>query len=225
MWPIDSSSDDPWRVQRWLIILLKISLLIGAGLSFLQGRLLAGTATVGIMLITFLPVLLGRRFEVKIPPEFELLAVVFIYASLFLGEIHGYYVRFWWWDIILHTGSGFLLGILGFLLVYVLNEKKDIDLDLRPHFVALFAFMFALGLGTIWEIFEFAADQIFDSNMQESGLVDTMWDLIVDSIGALVIAILGWGFLCKRDKHSFLEEWIADFIKRNPRLFTRRRRL
>lgn len=223
MWHIDKGQD-PWRLHRQLIILLKVSLAVGAGLCFWQGRALAGVATFGIILITFLPVLLGRRFDVRIPPEFELFAVVLIYASLFLGEIHGYYIRFWWWDIILHTASGFLLGILGFLMVYVLNEKKEIDLDLRPHFVALFAFLFAVGLGTIWEIFEFTGDQLLGSNMQKSGLIDTMWDLIVDTVSALVISILGWGYLCKKGRDSFLEAWIDDFIRKNPRLFHRRRR-
>ena len=35
--------------------------------------------------------------------------------------------------------------------------------------------------------------------MQKSGLVDTMWDLIVDTVSALVIRILGWRHL-KRDE-------------------------
>ncbi|MDX1656756.1 MAG: hypothetical protein R3310_16220, partial [Candidatus Competibacteraceae bacterium] len=176
-----------------------------------------------IIAITFLPLVLGRRFEINIPPEFELLAVVFVYASLFLGEVHGYYVRFWWWDVLLHSGSGLLLGIIGFLLVYVLNEQKEVQLHMRPSFVALFAFMFAMGLGALWEIFEFAMDQLFGLNMQKSGLVDTMWDLIVDMIGSLIIALLGWGFLRTREVDSFLERWIETFIEDNPRLFRRRR--
>ena len=133
--------------------------------------------------------------------------------------MQGYYVRFWWWDIVLHTGSGFLLGVLGFLLVYVLNEKEDIELNLEPKFIAFFAFLFAMGMGAIWEIFEFAMDQLFGMNMQKSGLVDTMWDFIVDGIGALIISILGWGYLNTSDRNSFLEKWIDSFVEKNPRLF------
>ena len=185
----------------------------------LQGRWLAGIATTGIIIVTFLPLILGKRFAVRIPPEFEVLAVVFIYASLFLGEVRGYYIRYWWWDAILHAGSGFLLGILGFLLVYVLNERDDVDLHMRPHFVALFAFMFAVGMGAIWEIFEFAMDQLFAMNMQKSGLIDTMWDLIIDAGGALIISLLGWSYLRKAGSSSFLERWISAFVVANPRLF------
>ena len=119
----------------------------------------------------------------------------------------------------LHSGSAFLLGILGFLLVYILNEKEEIGLDLKPGFVALFAFMFAVGMGTIWEIFEYFIDQVFGLNMQKSGLQDTMWDLIVDVIGAAIISFLGWGYIQTRETDSFLERWIEDFINKNPHFF------
>lgn len=206
-------------IHRRISVLLKLSLLIGAGLMFLEGRYQAVVETLVILCITFLPVLLGNRFQVRIPHEFETLAVVFLYMSLFLGEVQEYYVRYWWWDVVLHTGSGFLLGILGFLLIYVLNEKEDIELELHPNFLALFAFMFAMGIGALWEIFEFAMDRTFGLNMQKSGLVDTMWDLIVDGIGALVIAVLGWGWLKTDGHNSFLERWIDSFVANNPRLF------
>jgi hypothetical protein len=90
---------------------------------------------------------------------------------------------------------------------------------MKPGFVALFAFMFAVGLGALWEIFEFGMDSLFGLNMQKSGLVDTMWDLIVDVAGALVISILGYGYLVRSENDSFLERWIARFIRANRRFF------
>lgn len=213
-----------YLAHRRVSYFLKLVLALGTGLLVLQGRYQAAIEVAIILCITFLPLLLGQRFQVKIPHEFESLAVVFVYMSLFLGEVQGYYARFWWWDIVLHTGSGFLLGILGFLLVYVLNEKEDIELDLHPKFIAFFAFIFAMGMGSVWEIFEFSMDQLFGMNMQKSGLVDTMWDLIVYGVGALIISILGWGFLRTRERDSFLERWIDSFIDKNPHLFKSNKR-
>jgi hypothetical protein len=207
------------RLHRWLTITLQLMLLIGASLALVQGRWLTAVTTVAIVLVTLLPVAIGKRFGVTIPPEFEMLAVAFVYASLFLGEVRDYYVRFWWWDVVLHIGSGLILGILGFLLVYVLNEKDSIALDMKPSFVALFAFMFAITLGALWEIFEFGVDQLFGLNMQKSGLTDTMWDLIVDTLGAGLISILGYKYLTAAGSESFLERWLANFIAANPRLF------
>jgi hypothetical protein len=207
------------RFNRRLTLILKVILIAGALLELLKGDWLAAIATLGVVIITFLPVALGQRFNVRIPPEFELLAVIFVYASLFLGEVHGYYLKYWWWDSLLHTSSGLLLGIFGFLLVYVMNEKEDLQFSLKPSFVALFAFAFALAMGVLWEIIEFAADQTFGTNMQKSGLIDTMWDLIVDGLGAFTIAILGYGYLSTAGSESFLERWIHHFIIVNQRFF------
>lgn len=206
-------------VHKGLTFFLQATLIVGVVLFVLQGRFLTASVTAAIIVVTLLPLVLGRRFDVMIPPEFELFTVLFVYASLFLGEVHGYYIRYWWWDAVLHTGSGFLLGVLGFLLVYVLNERPDVGVHMRPRFVALFAFMFAVGMGALWEIFEFAMDQFFGMNMQKSGLIDTMWDLIVDTVGAGVIACLGWIYLRTAGSNSFLERWIVGFIHANPRLF------
>ena len=207
------------RIHRRVTISLQILLLVGLVLEIWQAQWLNATATVGVLILTLLPVVLGRAYTIFIPPELEALAVVFVFAALFLGEVRGYYIRFWWWDVVLHTASGFLLGILGFLLVHVLNEKEDLEVHMKPGFVALFAFMFALGLGALWKIFEFCMDSLFALNMQKSGLVDTMWDLIVDTVGALVIALLGYGYLSKAKNDSFLERWIARFIHANRRFF------
>lgn len=176
-----------------------------------------------VMVITAAPIVLGRRLPVRIPPEYDVLAILFVFASLFLGEFRSYYARFWWWDIALHMTSGLLLGMVGFLLVHVLNESRRIEIHLRPGFIALFAFAFAVTGGTLWEIFEFAMDQLFGTTMQKpmlgdlSGLTDTMWDLIVDVLGAAIVAGVGWWDL-RRNTRSILEVWIEKFLARNPHL-------
>ena len=90
---------------------------MGLLLSIYEHRWLIAFLVAGILILTLLPTALGKRFAVYNPPEFELLAILFIFATLFLGEVRGYYVKFWWWDVLMHAGSGFLLGIMGFLLV------------------------------------------------------------------------------------------------------------
>jgi len=193
-------------------------------LLLLESQWLSAFVVIMIMAISVAPVVLGERLQVNIPPEFQVLAIMFVFASLFLGEVRDFYGRIWWWDTAMHTASGLLLGILGFLLVYVLNENKRVDVHLHPRFVALFAFVFALAVGALWEIFEFGMDQVVGTNMQKpmfgdpSGLTDTMWDLMVDTFGASCISILGWWYM-KREEVSFIESWIKKFIVNNPRLF------
>lgn len=210
-----------------LTLILQGILVFGLAGAIWEQQWLNVVIITGIIIISLYPLLLARHFQVRIPAEFQLLTIGFVFAAVFLGEVHGYYTRFWWWDIVLHTSSGFLLGIIGFLLVYVLNESERVDLHMRPGFVAFFAFLFALGMGTLWEIFEFTMDSVFGMNMQKpmfgdySGLTDTMWDLIVDAIGALIISVLGYGYLKTVGNSSFLERMIQRFISSNPRLFRR----
>lgn len=212
------------RVQLGVLLFLETVMAVELVLLLAQGAWLSGVWLLAIMVVAGAPAALGDRLPVRIPADYELLAILFVFGSLFLGEFRSYYERFWWWDIALHATSGLLLGILGFLLVYVMNENKRIDLHMRPGFVAFFAFVFAVAIGAFWEIFEFAVDQLFGTTMQKpmlgdsSGLTDTMWDLIVDTLGALVICVFAWWHM-KRERRSFVDLWIDKFIERNPRFF------
>ena len=208
-----------------LAVLLVLQMVMAAQLVLLVIRQEAAQAffVAGIMAVTLAP-LVFRRLSVEIPSEVEVVAVLFVFATLFLGEVRDYYERYWWWDMTLHTGSGLLLGMLGFMIVYVLNEDRHVDLHMRPAFVALFAFFFALGIGALWEVFEFGMDRVFGTNMQPatrrdpSGLNDTIHDLIVDTIGAALVSLFGWRYLA-RARTAYVDNWAKRFIERNPRLF------
>lgn len=212
------------RIYRATVLVLQIILAGELVLVLLDEQWLNALLILMIMGGTLAPVFLRHRFTIDIPVEFQVLTVAFVFASVFLGEIQQYYERFWWWDIALHVSSGFLLGILGFLLVYVLNESERVDLHMRPRFLAIFAFVFAVAVGSMWEMFEFGMDRLFDTQMQKpmlddpSGLTDTMWDLIVDAAGAFIICAFGWWYMAA-GRRSFIEHWIRKFIERNPHMF------
>jgi len=108
---------------------------------------------VSIMTALLSPVLLKDRLPAPIPPEIQILAILFVFAALFLGEVRDYYARFWWWDMVLHGTAGLLLGLLGFLVVYILNEDRHVDMHMRPSFLALFAFSFSQCIGAPWTRF------------------------------------------------------------------------
>lgn len=179
---------------------------------------------IGLMLVIALPIIDRRGLLDIVPVEIQVSAVIFIFATLFLGEVRDFYVKIWWWDLVLHTCSGVLLGLLGFMVLYLLNASTTISLALRPAFLAFFAFCFSVALGAIWEIFEFAMDRFFGLTMQKpmlndpSGLTDTMWDLIVDTIGALIASIGGLTYML-RARAEGRKDWLHRFVERYPRLF------
>jgi len=149
-----------------------------------------------VLFITFLPALIQRNYKIHLPVELEFIVVVFVYAAIFLGEARDYYIKIWWWDIVLHALSGIVIAFAGFLVLLILYQQYKIKAN--PITITIFSFCFALSLGTIWEIIEFGIDTLFGINMQKSGLVDTMWDLIVNAGGALIISFFGYFYI--RDK-------------------------
>jgi len=170
------------------------------------------------LFLTWLPIRFADRFDIKIPTRFATAAVVFIFATLFLGEIADFYERFWWWDVILHTGSAMAFGIFGFVLIFMLFEGDRFAAP--PGAIAFLSFCVAMAIGGVWEIFEYTMDQCFGLNMQKSGLQDTMWDLIVDALGALVAALSGHFYL-KKSSDFVLGGWIKAFIVKNRARFSK----
>lgn len=210
--------------RRQFLFKLVMQLTMAAGFiwALLLTEFMLALLVAGAMIATLAPVWLRRRFHIYLPPETELLAIVFIYVTLFLGEFGDFYNRFWWWDIVVHMGSGFLLGLVAFILVYVLNHAPRTELNLSPEFIALFAVVFALAVGALWEIFEFSMDNFLGLNMQRSGLVDTMWDLIVALTGACVVSAMGYAYL-RNHRETFIVPWIDRFLRANKRLLRRKR--
>lgn len=175
------------RAFVWVFLLLA---LYGA----LVGR---AYFTVFIIILTFIltltPFFIERRFKIDLPPELEMTIVLFIYATIFLGEVRDFYFVYWWWDALLHFVSAVALGFIGLGVLYTMDKKGKIDS--KVGVLVFFAFCFVMAIGAIWEIFEFGMDQIFGLNMQKSGLIDTMWDFITDAIGGLLASIVGYFYI------------------------------
>jgi hypothetical protein len=223
---LKSSVPEENRVHKWLGRAMLLLVVVEWVFLLLEARWLSMFLVTMIIAVLLAPTVFRRKLDVEIPVEFHFTAVIFIFASLYLGEVQSFYQRFWWWDIALHASAGLLMGILGFLLVYLLNESKRVELHMTPGFICLFAFSFAVTIGTLWEIFEFFMDQLLGVNMQKpmlgdlSGLTDTMWDMIVNAMGAFIISFMGWWYL-KRGQAFFVRNWIRTFMQKNPSLFSK----
>lgn len=207
-------------IERWhfaLALLIILSLVFAIVISVIRLDYWLLFISVVTLILSLSPTLFEWRYKIDIPEELEIATIVFVYASLFLGEAQGFYTKFWWWDLVLHMGSGIALGFIGFIIMFVLYKRNKIEGS--PFILVLFSFSFALALGVIWEIFEFSMDFFFGFNMQKSGLIDTMVDLIVNSLGALIASFLGYIYVRGRKAH-IVDKMVDKFVKRNPGLFT-----
>ena len=182
-----------------------------------RSRLIFNTVQSCLMFIfTFFPGYIEKVVNVDIPNFMEVIFIIFCLCHFILGEISDFYIKVPHWDSILHTISGSMFAILAFSLIGLLNDLKKVSLS--PLFVALFALCFSMAVGGVWEIIEFGVDLLFHTNMQrfdnsvtrepfmgQLALMDTMKDLILDFLGALVICVMG--YIGMQSKQLVFAKW------------------
>lgn len=225
-------------------IVLRLIVIAVAVLQFFNGNYANAALCVFTLVLFLLPAFVESNFGVRVPSTLEIIVLLFIFAAEILGELGDFYVKFTFWDTMLHTLNGFLAAAVGLSLIDLLNRSKRFDLHLSPVFVALVSFCFSMTIGVLWEFFEFGMDRIFLTDMQKDtvvnvissvalnpdgvnkavilrditdtavngqslglggyldiGLIDTMKDLLVNFIGAVVFSVFGY-FYTKHEGNS-----------------------
>lgn len=184
-------------------------------------------AILGVIAIN-IPSFLTKKYSFDIPHGILILYTVFLFCSIYLGEIKRFYSNIDLWDDILHCFSSVMTGFFGFMLVYIFNRSRDTNIaaKLSPIFLAIFAFCFSLTIGAVWEIYEFSLDHIFGLNMQKyrlpSGedmighiaLTDTMTDIIIDTLGAFISTAVGYFSITR--KQGFINDYLSGEDKNIP---------
>lgn len=203
--------------------------------------------------LMIMPSVIQAAFKVEFPSPLEIVILVFIFAAEILGEISAFYIRFPYWDTILHTLNGFLCAALGLSLVDLMNRQKKMLFELSPLFMAIVAFCFSMTIGVFWEFFEFAMDFFCELDMQKDtvvhvisstfldplrdnnsiiirdiqnvsvngemldvngyldiGLYDTMMDLVVNFIGAIIFSVAGYFYIKRRDQNSLIKGLVPE---------------
>ena len=195
------------------------------------------------LILFLLPAFLEKNFGIDIPSLLEIMILLFIFCAEILGELQCYYIKFPYWDAMLHTVNGFVCAAIGFSLIDIFNRNKRFKFRMSPMFIVLMSFCFSMTAGVVWEFFEFGCDMLFKTDMQKDaivhsissvlldpansnkaviidnitnveiagrslglggyldiGLIDTMKDLFVNMIGAVVFNIFGFVYLKHRGK-------------------------
>lgn len=116
--------------------------------------------------------------QIVLTPFLNITVLGFIFLAMFLGNINNFY-DIYHWDTILHTSSGFLTFLLGYMVFLYFNNSK-ID-NINNFVIVLFVLFFSISCAALWEIWEFSGDQLLGLNSQLS-LFDTMKDIITGII-------------------------------------------
>ena len=178
--------------------------------------------TAVMMAIIFLPTILDRLAHIKVPHSMEVCFVAFGFCSLIMGDVADLYALLPWWDALLHTFSGVLLGIVGFSIINMVNSVVGEKFRFPAAFVAVCVTCFALAAAALWEAAEYIVDGLFGLNSQQylsssgtfdnsvplvghEALKDTMEDLMLDLAGSVLIGLLGYFEMT----HGKYKKWIT----------------
>lgn len=165
-----------------------------------------GDVTVPFVLL--IPRIMGKIFKIKITSAMELVYILFIILAQFLGSVVNLYNKIWWYDLFAHFLSGILTSVLSLVVLNwfgVYNRKNK-------WFNFLFIISFTLMIASIWEFMEFGTDTFFGMNVQhsiETGVRDTMEDMLVAFLGSLIVSI---SYLVENKvaKNGFLKRVVSD---------------
>ena len=252
------------RLVTAVYVLLRLAVILIMVAQFFNGNYENVFLCVLTLVLFTLPALVERQLRVDLPDTLEIIILLFIFAAEILGEIRAYYVKFPYWDTMLHTMNGFLCAAIGFSLVDLLNRQDRFSIRLSPFFMAVTAFCFSMTIGVLWEFGEYGMDQLFLKDSQKDtvitafssvmldpamtntpvpvtditdviivhsdgteqalglggyvdvGLHDTMEDLFVNFVGAVVFSTVGFFYVKSRGKGRFARRFIPEVVEEHP---------
>lgn len=171
------------------------------------------------LVVIHIPALAERVMKIDIPEFIKIVFTMYLFCAVFLGEVWDFYHVIPFWDSVLHTFSGAMLGFIACFVYNYIGRADGGAQATAPLLAALFVFCFSLAAGAIWELYEFAMDGIFGWNMQKamlqsgellsghSALVDTMKDIALDTAGALAASLTTYSQL--KHKKGWLYEGLG----------------
>jgi hypothetical protein len=194
--PETSGSERPLSAARWemrLAWLLRALIFTTAIVHAAQGELLYVLLCLAAIALVVVPAWMARSSAANLPVEIELVLLWWLVADMTLGRLAGLYETSAWFDKALHLGNSVLVGMLGFLAVYVLHFTGRFPAG--RILTGVIIVVLTLGIGAFWEILEYVSDALFAKGAQGSPRLapidDTMWDLILDGFGGLIGGVLG----------------------------------
>lgn len=145
------------------------------------------------LLVTFLPAVLERRYDLPLDPWLGLWITLAVFLhTLGSSGLYGYIV---WWDHLTHATSASLIAGAGYTAARAIDLHAD-DIHLPARFAFVYILVVVLSFGVIWELFEFLLDILASVTgltmpLAQHGLDDTVRDAVFNSMGAVVVGVFG----------------------------------
>ena len=193
------------QLAFWIIV--RISMIICAAYSFVNGDLVMGFESVFCFIFTHLWDMFQVFGNGSFIEEVQPLSQTLLNLIIFIGIVFGSYLELFdklpWFDNFMHILSGFVCASFGYDFACIIQRKIG---RCAATLAAIFSLMFALSIAVGWEFYEFLMDTLHGTNLQLAkqgpetamfdlakyngeygyiGLVDTMVDLMMNAAGGV----------------------------------------
>ena len=195
-----------WQLVFWIIV--RISMLVCAGYSFIHGNKVMGFESIFCWIFTHLwdlfQILGNGSFIEEVPPISQTMLNLVIFIGIVIGSYLGVFDKYKWFDEFMHIMSGMVCAVFGYDFAVIIQRKKG---ECAATLAAIFSLMFALSIAVGWEFYEFLMDTLHGTNLQLAkageetaifdiskyrgeygylGLFDTVTDMMMNTIGGLI---------------------------------------
>ena len=167
------------------------------------------------LLFATVPFLVARWYDVYVPPLLRAGYIVFIATAIVLGSVERFYDRFPWWDSAIHSFAGFGGAVIAYIAFAIVD--RDHLRNNAPWLFSLAAVSLSISMSVLWEIFEFAIDDLTKTTMQTDN-ADTMWDLTGATVSALFAGYIGWRTSVYHAYDSVLSRMLETGVQKNQDL-------
>ncbi len=163
-----------------------------------------------------------------LPSNIFYIGALFFFFANSLGELNNFYEKFPHWDDMLHLTSGILIdfamiSIIDHFINIIFTVSKE-NVSKYLNFLIISSALCSISLGVFWEFYEFSADNLTSSNMQDGlllsgptnyqeiapfvrednyrvmdkALMDTMEDLFLATCGTIIASLITYFYIIKR---------------------------
>jgi len=190
-----------WILKALMVLLILMAVVRGMG-SWVFGGIIA-------LILCMIPTFINWKWKATVPVAIDILVTLALLIHIG-GEVTAAYFIMPHYDTIAHFTSSLLIACIAFVAIYALDRYWG-GLSMDIYVMAFFVVIMAMALGVVWEFTEWASD-IYSGTWAQRGNQDTMGDLLIDTLGGIVMAVIGV-VLVKRGKMDKATEGMGKLIE------------
>ena len=198
------------KMNKILIYLISI-------VAICLGVVFFNKATIGRSLSSFLvlpslliPFFIKKIFKIKISDTFYFVYIIYMFLIEFLGCSFNLYNTTWWYDIFAHFLTGVLASLISLVVLNWFKNYKENNIAFNAFFIICFN-IFVSGFWEILEFFVYLTLKIDVQHHLDTGVFDTMEDMLAALLGGIIILVI---YLINRNKkNNFFDKLIRIIVK------------